>query len=344
VAELGSYEIVVVGAGLAGLTAGLFAARQGRSTLVLEALVPGGHLVSIHQIEDYPGFPEGVAGYELCPLVQEQAGRSGAEFELTEVERVEPGDGGWRVTTAAGAYRAGAVIVASGSRPRPLDAPGAERLAGRGVSHCASCDGAFVRGATVGVVGGGDSALQEALALTEYAARLIVLHRGAALSAQQTYQQRVFQHPAIAVRCGISVAEVLGEDAVSGVRLRAATSGDDLPPDVRSHDPAAARENQMAGGHSRHDPGGNAETLLELAGLFIYIGLAPNSACLRELGVLAPDGRVPTDVWMRTSLPGLLAAGDIRTDSAAQAITAAGDGATAALAAHRYLTDNYWPR
>jgi thioredoxin reductase (NADPH) len=310
VAELGSYEIVIVGAGLAGLTAGLFAARQGRSTLVLETQVPGGHLVNVHKIEDYPGFPAGVAGYELCPLVQEQAASHGAEFRLAEVERVAPADGAWRVATADGAYQARAVIVASGSRPRPLGVPGAERLAGRGVSHCASCDGPFFRGGTVGVVGGGDSALQEALALTEYAARVIVLHRGAALTAQQTYQQRALAHPAIEVRYNMAVAEVLGGDTVSGVRLRDGTG---------------------------------AESELALAGLFVYVGLAPNTACLRDLGVLAPDGRVPTDTWMRTARPGLLAAGDIRTDSAAQAVTAAGDGATAALAAHRYLADSAWP-
>jgi thioredoxin reductase (NADPH) len=337
VAELGSYEIVVVGAGLAGLTAGLFAARQGRSTLVLEAQVPGGHLVSIHQIEDYPGFPEGVAGYELCPLVQEQAANAGAEFQLAEAERVEQAAEGWAVTTAEGTYRARAMIVATGSRPRALAAPGAERLAGRGVSHCASCDGVFVRGGTAGVVGGGDSALQEALALTEYAAHVVLLHRGPVLSAQQTYQRRVVEHPSIEVRCGVKVVEVLGEDAVGGVRLRAAEPGDAPRAGPRSPDTGSPRGEVSAG--TRASALLAAESVLELAGLFVYVGLVPNTACLRDLGMLAPDGRVATDVWMRTALPGLFAAGDIRTDSAAQAIVAAGDGATAALAAHRYLTD-----
>ncbi|HZR98435.1 MAG TPA: FAD-dependent oxidoreductase [Chloroflexota bacterium] len=308
--EFSRYEIVIVGAGLAGLTAGLFAARQGRSTLVLEAQVPGGHLVNIHKIEDFPGFPEGVAGYELCPLVQEQAASQGAEFALATVERVEPADEPWRVLTSDGTYQARAVIVASGSRPRPLGVPGEERLTGRGVSHCASCDGPFFRGGTVGVVGGGDSALQEALALTEYAARVIILHRGAGLTAQQTYRQRALAHPAIEVRSNMAVTEVLGEGTVSGVRLRDA---------------------------------GGAESELALAGLFVYVGLAPNTACLRDLDVLDASGRVPTDAWMRTARPGLLAAGDIRSDSAAQAITAAGDGATAAIAAHRYLADGAWP-
>jgi thioredoxin reductase (NADPH) len=308
--EQGSYEIVVVGGGLAGLVAGLFAARQGRATLVLEATVPGGHLVNVHQIEDYPGFPEGVAGYELCPLVQEQAAKFGATFQLAEVTALEPANGGWRVVTSDGAYQARVVVVASGSLPRALGVPGAERLLGRGVSHCASCDGPLFGGQTVGVVGGGDSAVQEALALTEYAARVVILHRGAVLTAQQTYQQRALAHPAVEVRYGVTVAEVLGEETVGGGRL-----------------PAAA----------------GAETTLELAGLFVYVGLAPNTGFLEPLGVLEPAGRVPTDACMRTPRPGLLAAGDIRTDSAAQAITAAGDGATAALAAHRYLADGAWP-
>ncbi len=308
--EFSRYETVIVGAGLAGLTAGLFAARQGHSTLVLEAQVPGGHLVNIHKIEDFPGFPEGVAGYELCPLVQEQAASQGAEFALATVERIEPADEAWRVLTSDGTYHAGAVIVASGSRPRPLGVPGEERLTGRGVSHCASCDGPFFRGGTVGVVGGGDSALQEALALTEYAARVIILHRSAGLTAQQTYRQRALAHPAIEVRSNMAVTEVLGEGTVSGVRLRDAAG---------------------------------TESVLALAGLFVYVGLAPNTACLRDLDVLDASGRVPTDGWMRTARPGLLAAGDTRSDSAAQAITAAGDGATAAIAAHRYLADGAWP-
>jgi thioredoxin reductase (NADPH) len=310
--ERGSYDLVVVGGGLAGLTTGLFGARHGRATLVLEALVPGGHLVNVHRIEDYPGFPEGVAGYELGPLVQEQAARYGAAFQLATVGRVEAAaDGGWRVVTGEGAYGARAVIVASGSRPRALGVPGEARLAGRGVSHCASCDGPLHGGRTVAVVGGGDSALLEALVLTEYAARVVVLHRGTAFSAQQTYQQRVLAHPAVEVRYGATVAEILGDDVVSGIRLRDGATG--------------------------------TESRLDLAGVFVYVGLEPNTSCLDGLGVLDGQGRVLTDAWMRTARPGLLAAGDVRADSAAQAVSAAGDGATAAIAAHRYLLDGAWP-
>ena len=203
------------------------------------------------------------------------------------------------------------MIVASGSEPRPLGVPGEARLVGRGVSHCASCDGPFHRGGTVAVVGGGDSALQEALALTEYAARIVVLHREATLAAQQTYRQRVLEHPAVEVRAGTTVEEILGEETVSGVLVRHVASGARAP--------------------------------LEVTGVFVYVGLAPRTAFLRDLGVLDSAGRVATDAWMRTARPGLFAVGDIRADSAAQAITAAGDGATAAIAAHRYLADATWP-
>lgn len=305
-----SYQVIVVGAGLAGLTAGLFAARHGHSVLVLESAVPGGHLVNVHQIEDFPGYPEGVAGYELCPLVQEQAAHYGAEFGLAEVERVELDGGRWRVASRDGAYRAQAVIVASGSRPRALGVPGEARLLGRGVSHCASCDGPLYRGRAVGVVGGGDSALQEALTLAEHAAQVTILLRGRAFSAQQVYQQRVLGNPAIEVRYGATVEEILGDEVVDGVRVRDATSG--------------------------------AEARLELAGVFVYVGLEPRTELLQSQGVLARDGRMLTDAWMRTARPGLFAAGDVRAESAAQAITAAGDGATAAIAAHRYLLSGAW--
>ena len=171
------YDLVIVGGGLAALTAGLFAARYGHSTLVLVAGVPGGHLASIEKIEDFPGFPEGVAGYDLGPLVQEQAAQQGAEFQLAEVQRLEAHDHDWLVVTDDGGYWARAVVVAAGSRPRELGIPGEGRLRGKGVSHCASCDGPLFRDRVVGVVGGGDSALQEALTLADHAAQVLLFHR-----------------------------------------------------------------------------------------------------------------------------------------------------------------------
>src|SRR5919198_6629172 len=212
-----SYDILIVGGGLAGLTAGLFSARDGRSTLVLEPMIPGGHLANVTKIEDFPGFPEGVAGYDLGPMVQEQAAGAGAEFQMAEIRGLKAADGDWLVTADDESYRAGAVIVAAGSRPRELGVPGEERLRGRGVSHCASCDGPLYRGGTVAVVGGGDSALQEALTLAEYASRVVLLHRGQAPTAQQVYRQRVADSASISVRPNTVVEEILGEDRVSGL-------------------------------------------------------------------------------------------------------------------------------
>jgi thioredoxin reductase (NADPH) len=303
------YDILVVGGGLAALTAGLFAARAGRSTLVLEPAVPGGHLVNITKIEDFPGFPDGVSGYELGPNTQMQAMNHGAEFAMAEVTALaRDGDdpsADWLVITTDGEHRAGAVIVASGSHARSLGVPGEERLVGRGVSHCASCDGPLFRGQTVGVAGGGDSALQEALTLAEHVGKVVIFHRGEAFAAQHVYQQRVLDERKIEVSYRTEVREILGQDTVTGVRV--------------------------------HDLASGVERTVDLVGLFVYIGLAPNSAFLKDLLTLDEDGRIPTDIWMRTELPGLFAAGDVRQDSASQAITAAGDGATAAIAADRYL-------
>jgi thioredoxin reductase (NADPH) len=303
------YDILVVGGGLAGLTAGLFAARAGRSTLVLEPAVPGGHLVNIQKIEDFPGFPDGVSGYELGPNTQLQAMNHGAEFGMAEIQALARADsdpsGDWLVTTTDGEHHAGAVIVASGSHARALGVPGEERLVGRGVSHCASCDGPLFRGQTVGVAGGGDSALQEALTLAEHVGTVLVFHRGEAFAAQQTYRQRVEDERKIEVCYRTEVREILGESEVTGVRV--------------------------------HDLASGTERTVELGGLFVYVGLVPNSGFLEGLLTLDADGRIPTDIWMRTDLPGLFAAGDVRRDSASQAITAAGDGATAAIAADRYL-------
>ena len=301
--------MAVAGGGLAGLTAALFAARCGRSTVVLSS-VPGGPLLSVTRIEDFPGFPDGVAGYELVPLVQDQALAAGAVFEMAELEGLEPADNGWSLATGAGELRAGAVIVATGSTPRELGVPGEERLTGHGISHCASCDGPLYRDRVVGIVGGGDSALQGALELAEHVREVIVFHRGTAFSAQETYRQRVLESSRITVRYQTVVEEILGEETVAGVRAQDLATG------------------------------GIAD--IELAGLFVYIGTVPRTELLRDLLPLDDRGRVPTDGRMRTELPGLLAAGDVRSESAAQAVAVAGDGATAALAAHGYLAGGSW--
>src|SRR5215471_6721614 len=300
---MSDYDVVIVGSGLAGLTASLFAARHGLSTLVLENNIPGGHLISIEKIEDFPGFPDGIAGYDLCPTVQRQAADQGAEFRRAEVLSLEAQDRLWSVVTDEERHGAKAVIVACGSRLKNLDVPGEEKLMGRGVSHCASCDGPLYNGQTVGVVGGGDSALQEALTLTNFAEQVLLFHDGERFSAQETYQQRVLGSTRIMPRHQTLVEEVVGDDAVTGVRV--------------------------------HDLISGQTSRIDLAGLFVFIGLKPNTEILRDHVQLNETGHVPTDGWMKTACDGLYAAGDIRQDSASQAISSAGDGATAAIAAYR---------
>jgi thioredoxin reductase (NADPH) len=299
------FDVAIAGGGIGALSAAVHSARMGRSTLVLGGLAPGGLLLSIERIDGVPGFPEGIAGYELCPMLQEQAADDGAEVRMAELEGLEPAGQGWRLATSDGSVQARSVILATGARLRSLGVEGEERLRGRGVSHCASCDAPLMRDRTVGVVGGGDSALQEALTLADAVGEVIVLHRGDALSAQAAYREPALAHPKISVRYGTVVEEVLGDDAVGGVRLRDVASGDALE--------------------------------LELGGLFVYVGLAPNSEYLGDRVDLDDDGRIPTDGVLQTALPGVFAAGIVRRGSLGQAAISAGEGAAAAKAAHRYL-------
>lgn len=306
---MSDYDVVIIGSGLAGVTAGLFAARHGLSTLVLESNIPGGHLISIEKIEDFPGFPDGIAGYDLCPTVQRQAADQGAEFKRAEVLRLAAQEKFWSVAADDETHRAKAVIVATGSTLKDLGVPGEAKLLGRGVSHCASCDGPLYNGQTVGVVGGGDSALQEALTLANYAEKVLLFNRGDSFSGQQTYQQRALANPKISPRHQTMIEEVLGDDVIAGVRVRDLASGEIAQ--------------------------------VDLNGLFVYIGMRPNTSLLRNLVTLSESSRVPTDTWMKTERPGLYAVGDIRQDSAAQAITSAGDGATAAIAAYHYIKEAF---
>jgi thioredoxin reductase (NADPH) len=301
---LADFDLIVAGGGLAGLTAGLFAARRGLSTLVLEPLVPGGHLVNVERIEDFPGFLDGVAGYDLCPTVQEQAMNAGAEFRMAALERLTFQEPEWVVETADGEeLRASAVIVATGAHPRALGVAGEEALQGRGISHCATCDGPLFRGKTVGVVGAGDSGLQEALTLAGFAGQVIVFERAADSPAQQVLRGRVEETANVELQLCVEVVGLTGDGGLSGVRVRSAGAESDVP----------------------------------LDGLFVYVGLDPTTAFLSEAVELDGGGHVPTDALLRTSRPGLFAAGDARQGAPGHAIAAAGDGATAAASAYRYL-------
>ena len=306
----GEHDLVIVGGGIAGLTAALTSARTGRKTHVLTGPALGGQLISIERVDGYPGFPDGVPGYDLCPIIQEQAVAAGAAFSSAEATGLQVVDDGWRLKTSQGDVTARAVVIATGTTSKTLGIPGEEQLRGKGVSHCASCDAPLLRGRVVGVVGGGDSALQEALTLAQHTARVIILHRGTAFSAQAAYVQQVLDNSKIEVRFGTVVEEAVGNGALTGVRTRNVSDG------------------------------GTGQ--VELSGLFVYVGLAPATAWLGGALTLDASGRIVVDGELRTSQRGMFAVGTVRSGSAGRAASAAGDGAAVALSADRYLRDGMW--
>ena len=306
----GDYDVVIVGGGAAGMTAGMYASRAGMKSVLLERMMPGGQVVNAEKIENLPGFPDGIPGAELGPLLQEQATRYGLETELSEVTDLKPQEPYWSVSTYDGEITTKAVVMAGGSTLRKLGVEGEEGLHGSGVSYCATCDGMFFADQVVGVVGGGDSALDEALVLTEFASKVIVFHRRDSFRGQKVLQDRALSHPKIEVRWNTVVTAILGDAQVEGVGVTDVLSGE--------------------------------TSRVDLSGVFIYVGLEPNTQYLGNVLPLDNAGHIPTDIWMRTSQPGIFAAGDIRQNSAAQLATAAGDGATAAIAAQRYIEGRTW--
>jgi len=271
---------------------------------VVDRIGVGGQISTVERIENFPGFPLGIAGHELGPLLHEQAEAAGVEFMLDTIESIAS-EGGRFLVRGVDTLQARAVIVAAGSAPRSLGISGEESFLGKGVSHCASCDGPFFKGEEVVVVGGGDSGVDEALVLAAHAARVTVVHRGASLRAQQSVVARASADPRIAILLDTVVEEIVGGDAVSGVRLRDQKSGE-----------------------ARLQP---------VKGVFVHVGLEPNTMFLQGLVALDGAGYIETDAMMRTSRRGLFAAGDIRKGSVALIAAVAGDGATAAVAAVRYL-------
>jgi thioredoxin reductase (NADPH) len=305
----GEYDLVVIGGGLAGLSAALTGARLGRRVAILTGGAIGGQLVSIEKIDGVPGFAEGVPGYDLCPITQEQADAAGVAFVLAEADSLAPDGEGWRIGSAEGELRARGVVLATGTALAKLGVPGEARLVGRGVSECASCDAPLLRGKTAVVAGGGDSAMQEALTLAQHLDRVILLERGPALTGQASYQGEVTSNPKIEIRYGQEIAEILGEDGVTGVRIRDGSG-------VESGEAAAA--------------------------VFAFVGLEPNTGLVQGVAPLSGDGRIVVDAAMRSPVKGLAAAGNVRQGSPHRAAAAMGDGAAAAVALDRYLATGAW--
>ena len=304
------YDIIIIGGGAAGFTAGLYVARDRCRALLLERFSAGGQVLNCEHIENYPGFPDGVAGYTLGPLLQQQATRLGLEMQLAEVSAVRRDGERFVLQTDSGPFQTKALIVATGSRFSTLGIPGEEEFFGKGVSHCAACDGAFFMDQPVAVVGGGDAALDEGLHLTQYASHVTVVHRRDALRACQLLQERAQANDKLSFCWNTVVQAIKGDDGVRQIQLEEVTRG--------------------------------KPSTLDVAGVFLYIGLTANTQFLGDLVPLNAKGQIVTDLWMRTTTPGVLAAGDVRSDSARQLVSAAGDGATAALAAIRYVSMGAW--
>lgn len=301
------YDLMIIGGGPAGLTAALYGARGGLNTILLEMGAPGGQAGQTDRIENYPGFPEGITGIDLAMKFAEQAQRFGARMEMTTVRKVDFSGTNKKAITNNGEYEARAVIIASGAHPRPLGVPGEAELRGRGVSYCATCDGAFFRDKKVAVVGGGDSAVEEALFLTRFASQVTIIHRRDALRATRVIQERARDNPKISFLWDTVVNAIVGKEKVSSLQLK----------DVRT-------------GALREEP---------FDGVFIFIGLEPNTDFLGGALTLDPGGYIVTREDLATSIPGVFAAGDVRAKNYRQVSTAVGDGAVAAMAAERYLAN-----
>ncbi len=302
------YDIVIIGAGPAGLAAGLYAARARRRTLVIEKNVIGGQIALTALVENYPGVPE-ANGFDLAMAMMRQAQTYGMETAFTSVTGVEHAGRNLLVRTLDGDYLAKALIIAGGADYNRLNVPGEERLTGHGVSYCATCDGAFFKDMPVAVVGGGDAAMDEGLFLTRYASKVTVIHRRDQLRASAILQERAFANPKIEFRWNTVVESIEGGSEVERLLLRDVLSGD------RSE--------------------------LEADAVFIFIGQTPNSSYLRELVEMDAGGHILTNDWMETSLPGVFAAGDVRANAAKQVISSAGDGATAAIRADHYISETF---
>jgi len=299
------YEVIIIGGGPAGLSAGLYLSRARLSSLLIEKGLVGGQIVNAERVENYPGFPEGVSGLELTRLMHEQATKFGLETLLAEATSIELRGEQKIVKTTEGDFIARAVIVASGSERSKLGIRGEKEFTGKGVSYCATCDGAFFQEQAVAVVGGGNAAITEAIDLTKFASRIIVIHRRQQLRATRILQERAFAEPKIDFLWDTVVEEIEGEDVVKRLKLRNVTSGE--------------------------------KSALDVAGIFISVGFQPNTAFVKGVLPLDTAGHIITNEKMETEIPGIFAAGDIRKNSIQQVIAAAGDGATAAIYAEKSI-------
>lgn len=305
--EARPYDVIIIGGGPAGMTAGLYASRARLRTLLIENGLFGGQMTTTELIENYPGFPQGVSGEELSRLMEEQTKRFGMEAISDEVTEVSLEKDLKRVKTYEGEFFCRALIICTGTEYRKLGVPGEEKFKGRGISYCATCDGAFFRDSRIIVVGGGDSALTEALFLTKFVGELTIIHRRDALRATKIYQERALSNPKIKFLWNSVVQEIKGDSVVRSVVVKNVKSGE-------------VKE-------------------VETEGAFLFIGLTPRTQFLKELVQMDESGYIVTNENYETSIKGIFAAGDCRKKLLRQISTSVGDGATAAFAAEKYLEE-----
>ncbi len=301
-----SHDVVVIGGGVTGLSTCIYTLRNGLSTLLIEGTGLGGQIINADAIENFPGFPQGVIGPDLVAALQEQALNLGLEFAMGQVTGLDVSSRPMAVRTEGGQFPARSVIITTGGERNRLEVPGEEAFEGRGVSTCATCDGYFFADRDVAVIGGGDTALDEALYLTQVCSSVTLVHRRDRLTASRILQERVLQNPKLDILYGTTVESIYGDEAVRGVVIRDSDTGQ-------------ARE-------------------LPLAGVFVCVGYHPNTGAFRGTVPMDDGGHIKVDLRMATEVPGVFAAGDCRWHSVRQLGSGAGDGITAAISALAYLT------
>ena len=300
-------DLVIIGGGPAGLTAGIYAARARLEVILLEKLVAGGQIMTTDQVENYPGFPEGISGFELADRMKRQAEKFGLKIQNKDVSRLELSPERKLVVTENETFETRTLILTTGATPQRLEIEGESLLIGRGVSYCATCDGPFFKDQEVAVIGGGDTAVEEALFLTRFAGRVYLIHRRDELRATKLLQERALAEEKISFIWDTVPTRIAGETGVEGLDLRNVKSGE--------------------------------TTYLPINGVFVFVGYIPNSDLVRGQVNLDDRGFVITGNNMETSIPGVFAAGDIRSKLLRQVSTAVGEGATASFAAEKYLAD-----